>query len=278
MAAKKAVSSTKKSTTTKSKTTTSTVKADVAASMSFDTVIKALKNTPLVGKVVAEFVGAFLLTAAFIEMQGNPLFVAFALAGVVLVVGGVSGAHVNPAATVGAWVTRKMNWLSAVSYIAAQLLGAAVAVLVLNTFLKANSLTAAQIAAGATEPTLYVANAVAAGKEWYVFFTELLGASILAFGVASAVKSLKNKTTAAFTAGFAILTALYISMSLTTVLLDKSGVTLTFLNPAIALVSNGLSWNMWPISIYVIAPVLGGVAGFILQDFLAANDNSGCDC
>lgn len=273
MAAKKAIVS-KKTTNTKAKATTS---SNQATNVSLDSVLTTLKTSPLVGALVAEFVGTFLLTASFIQMQGNPLFVAFALAGVVLIVGGVTRAHVNPAVTVGAWVTRKIDWVKAVTYIVAQLLGAGVAYLVLNTFLQNNQPTAAQVAAGATQSTLYQAATLAVGKEWYVFFAELLGVTILTLGVAAAVRSFRNRTVAAFAAGFGVLIALYVSMSVTTVLLDRSGVSLTFLNPAIALVANGLSWKLWPIAIYVIAPVLGGVFGFVLSDYLH-RQSIACDC
>jgi aquaporin Z len=273
MATKSANKSTKKSTT---KTKSTTVKAATTESVTLDSVYKTLKKTPIVGVMVAEFLGAFLLTASFIEMQGNPLFVAFALAGVVLIVGGVSGAHVNPAVTIGSWVTRKINWLKALGYIAAQLLGAAVALLVLNTFLNANESSSTQLAASSS-PSLFHAAKVASGKEWYVFFAELLGTSVLALGAAAALRAKGNKIVSAFTYSFATLAALYISMSLTTALLSESNVTLSFLNPAVALVSNGLSWSMWPIAIYILAPALGGVIGFALQDFLRSQDD-GCDC
>ncbi len=269
MATKPAISSRKKSTVSKPNA------QNMPALVNFKAVSKALKDMPIIGKIVAEFLGAFLLTVAFLEMQGNPLFVGFSLVGVVLIVGGVSGAHVNPAVTFGAWVTRKMTWVYALGYILAQLIGASVAFLVLNTFLHNNGATSAQLAAGS--PALFHAATITAGKEWYVFFAELFGTTILATGVATALRVRRNKLASAFSAGFALLVALYIAMSLTTVLLTASGVNLTFLNPAIALAANGLSWNMWPLSIYVLAPVLGGVIGFALQDFLHSQSDD-CEC
>jgi len=281
MATKSAISSTKKSTATKPKASTSALKATTSMSAVYKAVCKTLKDMPIIGALVAEFVGAFLLTAAFIEMQGSPLFVAFALGGVVLIVGGVSGAHVNPAVTIGAWVTRKMNWIYALGYIVAQLLGATVAYLVLNTFLHANGPTAAQTAAGASAPALLHAASIIKDKEWYVFFTELLGTGILALGVATALRTKRNKIVAAFAAGFAISIALYIALTLNSALLQsstESNVVLTFLNPAIAFAANGLSWNAWPLAIYVLAPVLGAVIGFSLQDFFHSQNNDDCDC
>lgn len=279
MATNKAISSTKRSTGSKSKTSALTTTTSMSAA--YRSVCKTLQDLPIIGALVAEFIGAFLLTAAFIEMQGNPLFVAFALAGVVLIVGGVSGAHVNPAMTVGAWVTRKISLIRGLGYIVAQLLGATLAYLVLNTFLHANDPTAAQLTAGSTAPALLHAGEIVKNKEWYIFFTELLGTTILALGVASAVRAKRNKIVAAFSAGFAITIALYITLTLTSALLQsstQSNVILVFLNPAIAFAANGLSWNMWPLAIFVLAPVLGGVIGFALQDFLHSQNCDDCDC
>ncbi|HEU4830892.1 MAG TPA: hypothetical protein VFS65_01835, partial [Candidatus Saccharimonadales bacterium] len=100
MATKKATSSAKRATAAKPKAKTSTVKA-TAASKGFSLFgSKPLRRMPLVGAIVAEFVGTFLFVASLFAVQGQPLFVAFALVGVVLVIGAVSGSHVNPAITI----------------------------------------------------------------------------------------------------------------------------------------------------------------------------------
>lgn len=273
MAQNKAISSTKKSA---SKASSSASNTNSSLSSNYDSVRRILKEMPLIGALVAEFIGAFLITVAFIEMQGSPLFVAFALGGIFLIIGGVSGAHVNPAVTIGAWVTRKMNWVYALGYIVAQLLGATVAYLVLNTFLHA-----APSVASAAAPTLLHAATIVKDKEWYIFFTELLGTAILTLGVATAIRNKKNRIVGAFAAAFAISLALYVALTLNTSLLqgaNESNVILTFLNPAIAFAANGLSWNTWPLVIYVLAPFLGGIAGFAIQDFLHSQDKDSCDC
>jgi len=275
MADKTATSSNKKTTVHRISTVEAT--AGIKGFMPFNCkkFYKSLKRTPIVGALVAEFVGTFIIVASFLEMQGNPLFVGFALIGVVLVVGGVSGAHVNPAMTIGAWATRKISSLYALGYIVAQVLGAAVAWLVLDAFLKGSTATAITT----TGSSLFHAATIAPGKEWYIFFAELLGTIILALGFATALRVVKrNKLAAGFSAGLAILIALYIAMSLTTVLLTASGTGLTFINPALAMAANGLSWSLWPIAIYIFAPVIGGIVGFALQDFLQSQTDETCDC
>lgn len=284
MANKTAISSTKKSEDSGSHKKKLTIKAATNAVKyknvlsSYKAFCRTLKKTPLVGIMLAEFIGTLLLTASFIEMQSHPIYVGFALIGIVLVVGGISGAHFNPAATVGAWVTRKINAAYAFGYIAAQLLGATSAWLILKTFL--NESTGSATATGAQN--LYQAAGVAAGKEWYVFFAELLGAAILTMGIATAIRLKHDKTTAALVSGFSILVALYISMSITTAVLTAQG-TLTFLNPAIASVSNALVFSSkeWAatVAIYIIAPLIGGIIGFVLHDFMQSQtDHDDCDC
>lgn len=254
--------------------TMSTVSSNAANTKlvkSFQSFCKMVKTMPLVGVIVAEFIGTFLITASFFEMQGNPLFFGFAIIGTILVVGGVSGAYLNPAITLGAFATRKISALYAFVYILAQILGAIAAWAVLNEFSK-NSAATTQLTG-----TVYHAATIVTGKEWYLFYAELIGATILSLGVATAIRLRSSKVVAAFAAGFATLVALYITLSLTTVLLSEQGTSFTFLNPAIAIAANGLSWNNWPIAIYVVAPVIGAVIGFVLQDYLHSQTDS-CDC
>jgi aquaporin Z len=271
MANSKATS--KKSTASKAKTKTVEATATKNSMAWYSNWTGAVSNKPIVASVVAEFIGAFLLTAAFLEMQSSPLFVAFALAGVVFIVGGVSGAHVNPAVTIGAWVTGKVKSLTALCFIAAQFLGAGAAWLVLKAFMDKY----VAVTDGASSTLFRVGDIpTGSGKEWYLFFAELLGTIILTLGVAIAIRSRHNRTKAAFTQGFAALIALYVTMSLSTVLLAASYSGLTFLNPAIAFAANGLVWG-WPVVLYLVAPVIGGIIGFVLRDILYPR-NDECDC
>jgi aquaporin TIP len=93
-------------------------------------------------KLLAEFVGTFTLifvgAGAIIQTQGSDLVaigLAYGLAIAVMVssVGHVSGAHFNPAVTIGAWVTQKIDSSSAVAYILAQLAGGAAAAALLRS-------------------------------------------------------------------------------------------------------------------------------------------------
>ncbi|MEX2228794.1 MAG: aquaporin [Dehalococcoidia bacterium] len=91
-------------------------------------------------KLVAESVGAFALifmSAGSIIVTGGANLVAIAFAyglAVALLVsslGHVSGGLFNPALTIGLWVTRRLSTMDTVGYIVAQLVGAALAALLL---------------------------------------------------------------------------------------------------------------------------------------------------
>lgn len=212
----------------------------------------------------AELIGTFLLASVIIAGQGQPIFVLFALVGIVLLVGAISGAHVNPAITIGAWVTRRIGWLRAVGYILAQIAGAVLAFFTLNAFLGGAAPVSAEAAAfGQTAPTLFSAANVMdlVGKEWFVFFAELLGTAILGFAVANATREAQDRVAAAFTVGLGIFIALMVAVTAASYVGASA-----IINPAVAISLQAYTWNWWPIAIYALAPIIGGVVGFILYD------------
>lgn len=251
MADKKAISSNKKSTHPEPQAKKSNLSTT-------DTIKQYL---PLIAVLAAEFIGTFLLVAATFAVQGQPLFVAFALVGIILVVSGVANVHLNPAMTIGALVTKKIKPVYAVGYIVAQLLGAVAAYFMLKAFLGGVT------ASATTTSQIFHAASIADGKQWYVFFAELLGSIILGLGIAAAIKS-KDRIVASVAYGFSLLIAVLIAGSATAVFLTESNTTLTFLNPATAVAADALKWEMWPIAIYIVAPVIGAIIGFALQDLL----------
>jgi len=49
------------------------------------------------------------------------------------------------------------------------------------------------------------------------------------------------------------------------------------INPAVALSLGALKWELWPLAVYILAPVIGGVIGFILHDTLRVESDGGRD-
>jgi aquaporin Z len=273
MATKKAASATKKSAAKQTTTKVTTVKAvESRPAMQSPATSKravrfSLARTPLVAALIAEFIGTFILTATVIAGQGQPILVFFALVGIVLAVGTISGAYVNPALVLGAWVTRRINGLRAAGYIVAQVLGAMLALVVLTAFVNgAPEPTATQSYNTAAE--LFKAAAIPQGKEWFIFFSEVLGLMIFGFAVAGATREKKERIAAAFTVGLGAFLGLMIAGSGAAFLGANA-----ILNPAVAIGLQAISFgSVWPIAVYVVGGGLGAIVGFVLYDMLKSND------
>lgn len=280
MATKKAASSAKKSTAKKSttgkQTTTkvTTVKAvesrpsTQAAAVSKRPTRFSFSRSPLVAALIAEFVGTFILAATIIAGQGQPILVFFAVVGVVLTVGALSGAYVNPALTIAAWLTRRLPGMRALGYIVAQILGAMLALVVLNAFVSAAPAANPAEMYGSSAPTLFKAAALPGGKEWFVFFAELLGTAILGFAVANATRELRDRTAAAFTIGLGIFLGLMIAGSAAAFIGANA-----ILNPAAAIALQAVNVSsVWPLGVYALGTTLGAVVGFVLYDLLRGTE------
>lgn len=270
MATKKAAitkkAPTKKTSPEKTTTTVKTVQSAPATSGFSAHLSQSVRSFELWRALAAELIGTFLLASIVLVSRGEPLFVLFGLVGIVLLIGAVSGSHVNPAVTIGAWITRRIGWLRATGYIIAQVLGAALAFVVLSYFVSAAPEVSPEAALyGQSAPQLFnaAAYAVYQGKEWFVFFAQLLGTAILGFAFAS-VGRVKEGASAAFAIGAGVFIGLLIAVVTT----GYIGATAA-INPAVAISLQAYSWeNLWPFAIYAIAPVIGAVLGFVLHDVL----------
>lgn len=192
-----------------------------------------------VAVLLAEFLGTAILATAAINISRSQIGIAYFVAiGVglvmgllVLVFGKVSGAHVNPAVTVGLWTVRKIGTLKALSYVAAQMLGGLAAWQLANFF---NSGEIMSIA-----PKQF---------EWTALVAEAVGAFVFTFAIAAAIyQDLEIGKKAAVIGGG--LTAGVIIASL-----GSSAI----INPAVALANQ--SWA----KAYIFGPIIGGVIGFNL--------------
>ncbi len=198
-----------------------------------------------VAMVAAEFLGTAILAMAAIAVSksavGVPYFVAagvgLTLALLVLVIGSVSGAHVNPVVTLGLWMLRKVNTSQAIVYIAAQFLGGLMAWR-LYVYLVDNT----------------IANIGTTAFDWRVFVAETMGAFVFTFAVAAAVFQKYEGLRLAAVIG----TGLFLGVLLAGI--ASNGV----VNPAVALGVQSWSWE------YVVGPIAGAVLGMNLYAMLFA--------
>jgi MIP family channel proteins len=227
----------------------------------------------IVGAAIAELVGTFILvfggtTVAVGAILARPtagaaydsLAVALAfglvLAAVVAAIGHVSGAHVNPAVTLGMAAARKFPWNYTPIYISAQLVGAVLAALATwLTFGGAGARSEAKLAA--THPAQGVGDLQA-------FIVEILITFILVFVVMSvATDDRAPAAIAPIAVGFALAVGVFIA----------GPVTGGAVNPARALGPMIVAGDLTGVWLYILGPIVGGVLGALLYDrFMAQTE------
>ena len=82
---------------------------------------------------LAEFLGTFFLLASIL-FTGNWLAIGLTLAGVIFVIGNVSGGHVNPAVSIAMYMKGSLGLNELLPYIVAQVLGAVASLYTYNSF------------------------------------------------------------------------------------------------------------------------------------------------
>ena len=208
MATKK---TTKKVTTAKSapkkaaaKATETTVTRNVSAPASRK---KGRIDTSLPGNLIniilAEAIGTFVLTLVAISAASYfmlPLYVGITLAIIIMAIGAISGAHINPAVTFGLWSMRKLKTVLVPFYWAAQFLGAMAAVVLLG---------ALSGGAFAVHFDQFL------GFSWGIFAMELVGTAVFIFGLAAVINRADIKQTGkAFGIGMSLAIGLVVSGAL----------------------------------------------------------------
>lgn len=222
----------------------------------------SLGNELVLGALIAELVGTFILTFAVLNTMGNAIVAALAVLVMVLVMSRVSGGHINPVVTVSLFATKQISLVKAVGYVIAQFLGAMLAVVVATQFLATSPATLDPYTQQAAQtPEIFKVPEMVG--QWRPFFAEMLGATLFSFGVAAAWFGRKEGADKAFTIGGALLLGLIVATS------GSSGI----LNPAVALAVGALdmSKSMWGVWAYLLAPVLGGALGATLYKLVQSD-------
>ena len=231
-----------------------------------------IDTSHLVGAAIAELVGTFILVfggtaVAVAAILSRPtaggaygslaiaLAFGLALAIVVASIGHVSGAHVNPAVTLGMAAVKKFPWNYVPIYIAAQLVGAVLAALA--TWLTFGGPGRSEANLAATYPAQGVGDLQA-------FVVEILITFILVFVViAVATDDRAPAAIAPIAVGFALAVGVFIA----------GPVTGGSVNPARSLGPMLVAGDLTSVWLYILGPIIGGVLGALLyQRFLAQTE------
>ena len=215
------------------------------------------KNTThnRISAYVAEFLAVFALTLA-VSLSMTPAFseafaiiptpvVAALVVGLfVYTIGSISGAHINPAITLGLAATRKIDLIDTLFYLVFQFGGAVLSYLLLYSV----DLAPAVNIVGASGDFLSMIDG------WETFIVEALGAFFLAFGVASVAWGKATQSASGFVIGGSLFLGIIMAVAV-----GSKGI----LNPAVALGIGEL--NLW----YALGPIAGSMLAMFLYSGLA---------
>jgi MIP family channel proteins len=219
----------------------------------------------IVGAAIAELVGTFILVfggtavavgailsrptaGAAYDSLAIALAFGLALAAVVAAIGHVSGAHVNPAVTLGMASTGKFPWQYTPHYVGSQLVGAVLAALA--TWLTFGGPARSEANLAATYPAQGVGDLQA-------FIVEILITFILVFVVmAVATDQRAPAAIAPIAVGFALAVGVFIA----------GPVTGGAVNPVRALGPMIVAGDLTSFWLYILGPIIGGVLAALLYD------------
>jgi len=158
----------------------------------------------------------------------------------VLSIGAFSGAHINPAITIGLWTIGKIKTLPAIAYIVAQVLGGFAALYLIKYF--------------SGQPM----ESIAGKFEWKAFTAEAVGAFVFGFGVAAAIYQRYEGGKRAAGMGISLLLGILVASSatlgvnqLTQQPIKSNGI----INPATAISLKSFNWA------YAAGPIVGVAVG-----------------
>ncbi|MFC4335057.1 aquaporin [Salininema proteolyticum] len=220
-------------------------------------------------KLTAEFVGTFVLVFAGVGavvfgiqlsgVVGVALAFGLALLAMVYAVGPVSGCHINPAVTMGMWVTGRLSIREAAGYWGAQILGGIAAAALIKLTVSAGGVMDQSTGMGANS---------------YGVTVNLTGALIveiaLTFVLVFVVLAVTGKLGSTPVSGVAI------GLTLTVVHILGIPLTGTSVNPARsigpALFAGGEAMGqLW---VFIVAPLLGGLLAAVVYPLVYGLDRS----
>ncbi|MBR2839797.1 aquaporin [Candidatus Saccharibacteria bacterium] len=244
-----------------------------------ESILTVFKNHKFYGALLGEVIGTMLLAFLFFSIMlmgiANVATYAVAIVAILIAVYAFSGACLNPIVTAGMMATRRMSVIRGVMYIIAEIAGAWLGWLVFNAF---------HLAGGESAYEMSSIAAIGENGFWLVAMVELIGAVIIAFFFARALKYKRSVFTFAVTVAGGIAAAVVLGYVVSAAFLSLNN---NFIyNPALAMMlqifpTSGDSFGeifggiCQALSAYALIPMLGGVAGFYLADFtsrLASED------
>lgn len=197
----------------------------------------------LLNKVLAEFLATFTLASAvLISLHAKlplstPVIAGLTLMLFVYLIGGLSGAHLNPAVTIALATVKKISIQDGILYLLSQVLGGILASIAVTAYL------------GRLNNLPKFANTMQVG------IAEAIGAFILVFSICAVAYKKVNESASGIVIGGGLLLGILLS----------SAVSEGVLNPAVALALGSKA------PMYYLGPIIGGFLGAYSYKLLSNN-------
>ena len=223
-------------------------------------------------KLVAEFLGTFALvffgagavcTERFLQTNGSgPLGAALAsglaIAIMSMAFGHISGAHFNPAVTIGFWITKRMSTMEVLGYWAAQMFGGVVAAFCLKAILPREE--AWQPVLGGTPDLVRdFTRLPAMGLEALITFF-----LVLVYFATTSEDNIESRSLSSFAVGLVYTIGILVAAPFTGAALNPARA----FGPALA----STHWSNH--GVYIVAPLAGGFVAGLVYDVLYARKHA----
>ena len=237
-----------------------------------ESILTVFKNHKFYGALLGEVVGSMFITLFLFSLglmgAASIANYSFLILAVFIAIYSFSGACLNPVITIGMMASRRISVIRGFMYLIAEVLGAWFGWLIFNSF---------HLAGGETAYDIPKMTAIGENQFWVFAMVELLGAIIIAFFFARALKYKRSVFTFAATVAGGVVLAMLVGFVVSAAFI---GVQNNFLfNPATALM-----FNIFPasgenfgeifggicqaLSVWAFLPMIGGVIGFYVSDFM----------
>jgi len=226
-------------------------------------------------KYVAEFFGTFLLVAASVGTAvftgGNLVAAAFAfgisLMLCVVLIGPISGSHVNPAVSIAMALRKKLGWKDFGFYVVAQIIGAIVGGLFVFAIVRLSGTSAT----GLMGANYFYGTDLMFGRSYGLamlsgLIIEITLTFIFIFAIFGITAKAQNKWIAPVMIGFALTLVHFVAIPLTG----------TSVNPARSIGSAvfGGTEALAQLWLFLVAPMIGGVLAAIAAKFFFKEDGA----
>lgn len=178
------------------------------------------------------------ISGGIVSHVGIALTFGLVVMAMIYAVGDASGAHLNPAVTIGFWIAKRFPIGSVIPYIASQVIGAFAASGLLWALFAHQTL-------GTTEPT---------GSAWQSFILEIVLTAILMFVILGVATGVKEK---------GVLAGVAIGGVIAFEALFAGPISGASMNPARSLAPAIVSGHLSHVWIYLAAPIIGGAIGVL---------------